>query len=62
MGLFARMPPPLSAAIVAPVELAHRAWWAFRRAVRPSYYASAEYQALLTAGAFYFVAWKPDAS
>jgi SAM-dependent methyltransferase len=54
MGLFPRMPAPLVKALLWPLQVLHRAWWALGRHV--SAQATDEMRLLTTSGAFSFVA------
>jgi SAM-dependent methyltransferase len=57
MGLFPRLPDVVSRAIVAPVQLLHRAWWRVARLV--SSQATEHARVLHLTGSFAFVATKP---
>lgn len=54
-SLFPRLPKRAARALVAPVKLAHRAWWGAAIRVRPG--TTHATRAKLTAGAYYFVAF-----
>ncbi len=58
MSLFPRLPGPLAAALVWPVEVLHRLWWRAGRLFSPA--ASESLRRLANAGSFEFVARKPD--
>lgn len=59
MGLFPKMPSPLSRLIVAPVDILHRLWWRAAGLVSPK--ATEAVRLRMTAGSFTFVATKPKA-
>lgn len=57
MGLFPGMPRRLAYALVAPLELLHRAWWALARFARPDIDEQRRLRKL--SGSFSFIATKP---
>lgn len=58
MALFPPLPGPLSRLIVSPLQVMHRLWWRLARAFRAG--ATDARRRTWTAGAFEFVASKPD--
>jgi SAM-dependent methyltransferase len=59
MGLFPKLPRPISHSLVLPVQLLHRLWWKAGHVLTRSRSASESYRRLATAGSFYFAARKP---
>jgi SAM-dependent methyltransferase len=57
MGLFPRMPAPLSTALIAPLELVHKLWWRVGSYFNPK--ASEEVRLRTTTGSFSFIARRP---
>ena len=58
MGLFPRMPPLMSQAIVYPVELPHKLWWQLGSVIARNPNATSNIRIRNTTGAFTFVASK----
>lgn len=58
MGLFPKMPESLARIMIAPLQLAHRLWWWAARLV--DHRATEDVRRRLIAGAFTFIATKPD--
>ena len=58
MGLFPRMPPMMSQAIVYPVQLLHKLWWKLGSVITRNPNASSNIRIRNTTGAFSFVASK----
>jgi len=59
MGLFPRMPHPISKALVLPIDLLHKIWWAFGYFITHSKKLEKRHRILTTTGAFCFIAHKP---
>jgi SAM-dependent methyltransferase len=60
MSLFPKLPRPISKAVVFPLHLLHRLWWKIGYLVTHSKTSSEESRVLQTAGAFSFLARKPN--
>jgi SAM-dependent methyltransferase len=57
-ALFPSVPQPVAVAMISPLVAAHRIWWWVGRLIHPK--ATEINRLLLSTGAFYFVAHKPD--
>jgi SAM-dependent methyltransferase len=60
LGLFPKVPRPVTKCLILPLHLLHRLWWQLGYLVTRSRTSSEEWRLLRTAGAFAFVAVKPE--